>query len=143
MCTFFETFCAVCWTDVFAIPSDGTDIRKSIGLLPSLLRAISTLCKILEHLWVLPIVEIIVKLELINTFQFVLTEGRSIVMHLIGLPFSRVFVTVRNQAAVVPILVHVLHAVIQVTCCYTVLLIFQLQLHLQKLYSYNVKNGVR
>ena len=130
MCTLFETFCVVCWIDVFAIPTDGTDIRKSIGLLPSFSRA---LCKILEHLWVLPIEEIIVKLELINTFQFVLIEGRSIVMHLICLPFFGVFMTVGNQASVVPILVYVLHIVKQVTCCHKVLVLVLVRLQLQKL----------
>ena len=101
-----------------------------MGFLP---RFFGTLCKILQHLRVLPIEEIFVKLELINTFQFVLVEGRSIVMHLIGLPFSRVFVTVRNQAAVVPILVYVLHIVKQLTCYHKVLVLVLVRLQLQKL----------
>ena len=133
MCTFFETFCAVWWTDVFAIPSDGTDIRKSIGLLPSFSRP---LCKVLKHLWVPKIEEIVIPLVLINPFQSFLTEGLSIVVHIIGLPFIWVFVTVGNQAAVVPILVYVLHAEKQLACCY---LVFQLLLQLQKWYSYNVQ----
>ena len=90
---------------MFAIPSVATYIRKSIGLLPSFFHVFGTFCKILQYLWVLPIVEIVVILELINLFQFFLAEGLSIAMHLIGLPFCWVFVTVGNQAAVVPILV--------------------------------------
>ena len=56
-------------------------------------------------------------------------------MHLIGLPFCGVFVTVGNQAAVVPSVVQVLHAEKEVTCRFTVLLIFQLQLRLSQFYS--------
>ena len=97
------------------------------------MRVFSTLCKVLKHLWVPKIEEIVVILEFINTFQFVLIEGRSIVMHLIGLPFSRVFVTVRNQAAVVPILVYVLHIVKQLTCYHKVLVLVLVRLQLQKL----------
>ena len=60
-------------------------------------------------------------------------------MHLIGLPFCRVFVTVGNQAAIIPIHVYGLQkAVKQLTCCHHVLLIFQLQLKIW--YSYNVNN---
>ena len=114
---------------MFAIPSVATYIRKSIGLLPDPFRAFSVLCEVLQHLWVYPIEEIVVILELINLFQFFLAEGLSIAMHLIGLPFCWVFVTVGNQAAVVPNK-HALHMVKQITCCHRVLLIFQLQLHL-------------
>ena len=105
-----------------------------MGLLPSFFHVFPTLCKVLQNLGVLPIVEIVVVLELINFFQFFFTGGLSIVMHLIGLPFCRVFVTVRNQAAVVPLLVHVLHAVKELICRFTVLLIFQLQLRLSKFF---------
>ena len=102
-CTLFETFCVVHWSLVIAIPRNDTDVRKSIGLPPSFSRVFSTLRKILQHLWVLKIFEIVVILELINLFQTFLIECFSIVMHLIGLPFCWVFVTVGNQAAVVPI----------------------------------------
>ena len=87
----------------------------------------------LQHLGVPPIEEIVVILELVNLFQFFLTRSLSIVVHLIGLPFCRVFVAVGNQAAVVPGLVQVLHAVKELPGRNTVLLIFQLQLHLSKL----------
>ena len=120
---------------MFAIPRNGSGIRKSIGLLPCIFHAFGTFCKVLQHLWVLPIVEIVVILEFTNFFQFVFTGSLSVIMHLIGLPFCRVFVTVGNQAAVVPSLVHVLHTVKQLPCRNTVLLIFQLQLRLSKLYS--------
>ena len=109
---------------MFAIPRNGSGIRKSIGLLPCIFHAFGTFCKVLQHLWVLPIVEIVVILELINLFQFFLAEGLSIAMHLIGLPFCWVFVTVGNQTAIIPILVHVLNALVKLACCHNVLLIF-------------------
>ena len=112
-----------------------SDKRKSIRLHPSLFRAFGTPCKVLHHLGVHQIVETVVMLELINLFQLFLVEGLSIVMHLIGLPFCRVFVTVGNQAAVVPLLVHELHAEKELPCQFTVLLIFQLQLRLSKFHS--------
>ena len=74
-------------------------------------------------------------LVLINPFQSFLTESLSIGVHIIGLPFTWVSVTVGNQTAVVPSLVHVLHAEKEIPCCNTVLLIFKLQPHLSKLYS--------
>ena len=115
-----------------------SDKRKSIRLHPSLFRAFGTPYKVLQHLGVHQICKIVVKLELINLFQLFLVEGLSIVMHLIGLPFCRVFVTVGNQAAVVPILVYVLHIVKHLTCCHKVLASSpQLHLQLQKRYSYN------
>ena len=131
-CTLFETFCVVIWIDVFSIPSGETDMRKSISFLPSSFQAFGTFCKVLQYFWVLPIVEILVILELINPFQFFLTGRLSIVVHIIGLPFCWVFVTVWNQAAVVPILVYFLRAVKELTCCHPVLLIFKPQLQLQK-----------
>ena len=70
-------------------------------------------------------------LVLINPFQSFLTESLSIGVHIIGLPFTWVSVTVGNQTAVVPILVYVLHAEKQLACCY---LVFLPQLQLQKLY---------
>ena len=106
-----------------------SDKRKSIRLHPSLFRAFGTPCKVLHHLGVHQIVETVVMLELINLFQLFLVEGLSIVMHLIGLPFCRVFVTVGNQAAIIPF-PH-LQAVKHLSCCF-VLLIFQPQLRLQK-----------
>ena len=118
---------------MFAIPRNGSGIRKSIGLLPCIFHAFGTFCKVLQHLWVLPIVEIVVILESIHLFQFFFTGGLSIVMHIIGLPFCRVFVTVRNQAAVVPILVYVLHIVKQLTCYHKVLVLVLVRLQLQKL----------
>ena len=114
---------------MFSTPSVDTDILKSIGLLPSFFQAFGTHCKVLHHLWVIPIEEIVIILVLINPFQSFLTESLSIGVHIIGLPFIWVFVTVGNQAAVVPILVYVLHAEKQLACCY---LVFQLQLQLQK-----------
>ena len=106
-----------------------------MGLLPSFLHAFRILRKVLQHLGVLPIVEIVVVLELINFFQFFFIGSLSVIMHLIGLPFCRVFVTVGNQAAVVPLLVHELHAEKELPCQFTVLLIFQLQLRLSQFYS--------
>ena len=106
-----------------------------MGLLPSFLHAFRILRKVLQHLGVLPIVEIVVILEFTNFFQFVFTGSLSVIMHLIGLPFCRVFVTVGNQAAVVPLLVHELHAEKELPCQFTVLLIFQLQLRLSKFHS--------
>ena len=106
-----------------------------MGLLPSFLHAFRILRKVLQHLGVLPIVEIVVILEFTNFFQFVFTGSLSVIMHLIGLPFCRVFVTVGNQAAVVPLLVHELHAEKELPCQFTVLLIFQLQLRLSQFYS--------
>ena len=121
MCTFFETFCAVCWTDVFAIPSDGTDIRKSIGLLPCSSQVFCTFGKVLQHLWIRPIEEIFVILELVNLFQLFLVKRLSIVMHLIGLPFCWVFVTKGDQAAVVLTMLTshngFLNVVEQINCC--------------------------
>ena len=111
-----------------------SDKRKSIRLHPSLFRAFGTLCIVLQHLWVHHICIIVVILEVINLFQLFLVGGLSIVMHLIGLPFCRVFVAVRSQAAVVPILVDVLPAVKQLICCHIVLLIFQLKRQLPKWY---------
>ena len=108
-----------------------SDKRKSIRLHPSLFRAFGTPYKVLQHLGVHQICKIVVKLELINLFQLILAEGPSIIMHLIGLPFCRVFVTVGNQTAIISIQ-HMLQIVVQLTCCHKVLLIFQLQLQLQK-----------
>ena len=131
-CTLLETLCVVLWIDMLPIPRVDTDIGNSIRLSPSLSQAFCTLCKVLQHLWVFPVVEIVVILELLNLLQFFLTEGLPVVVHLIGFPFSRVFVTVRDQAPVVPILVHVLHAEIQLACCHPVLLVFQLQVLTKK-----------
>ena len=109
------------------IPRVDTDIGNSIGFFPSLSQAFCTLCKVPQHLWVLPVVEVVVILELLNFVQLIHTEGFPEVVHLIGFPFSRVLVTVGDQATVVPILVHVLHAVKQLACRHLVLLVFQLQ----------------
>ena len=139
----FRSCCNIIWTYVactlFPTTRVKPGVRISIGLLPSFCHAFSTLCKVLQHLWVHKIEEIVVELELINLLQFFLTGGLSIVMHLIGLPFCGVFVTVGNQAAIIPIHVYGLQkAVKQLTCCHHVLLIFQLQLKIW--YSYNVNN---
>ena len=125
-CTLFETLCVVLWIDVFPVPRVATDIGKSVGIFPSLAHASFTLCKVLQHLRVLPVVKVVVILELLNFFHFLLTESPPVGMHLIGLPFLRVFVTVRNEASVVQILVHVLHAVKQLTSRHLILLVFQL-----------------
>ena len=114
------------------IPRVDTDIGNSVGLLPGLSQAFGALCKIPQHLWILPVVEIVVILELRNLLQFLLTESLPVVVHLIGFPFPRIFVTVGYEATVVPILVHVLPAVKQLTCCHLVLLVFQLQVKLTK-----------
>ena len=144
MCTLFTTLCAVCLISfVDSIPSKcrvvmprhGRGVRKSKGFLPGPFHALHTLCKVLKHLGVAPIEEIIVIVELFNLFQFFFTGSLSVVKYLIGLPFCRVFVTVGNQAAVVPSVVQVLHAEKEVTCRFTVLLIFQLQLRLSQFYS--------
>ena len=134
-CTHSETLCGVSLIYGIVIPRIGSDVRKSKGFLPCFFHTFFALCKILKHLGVPPIEEIFVILEFVNLFQFVLTGRLSIVVHLIGLPFCWVFVTVGNQAAVVPILVHVLHAGKELTCCNNVLLIFQLKLYLSEFYS--------
>ena len=100
MCTLFETRCAVHW--IFAIPRNYPYIRKSKGFLPCFSRA---LCKVPHHFWVLPVEKIVVILELVNLFQLFLTGGPSIVVHIIGHPFCRILVTIRDQATIVPILV--------------------------------------
>ena len=90
------------------VPRDGTDIGKSIRLFPSLAHALFALCKGLQHLWVHPVIEVFVILELLNVIQFLLTEGRPVVVHFIGFPFFGVLVTVRDQATVVPMNIDVL-----------------------------------
>ena len=144
MCTLFVALCAVCLISFVdsirrkcgvVIPRHGSGVRKSKGFLPGPFHALHTLCKVLKHFGVAPIEEIIVIVELLNLFQFFFTGSLSVVKYLIGLPFCRVFVTVGNQAAVVPLLVHELHAEKEVTCRFTVLLIFQLQLRLSKFHS--------
>ena len=134
-CTLLETLCVVLWIDVLPVPRVDTDIGKSIGLFPSLPQAFCTLCKVPQHLWVLPVVEVVVILELLNLFQFLLAESFPVVVHLIGFPFPWVLVTIGDQATVVPILVHVLHAVEQLACCHRVLLVFQLQVLTKRNYD--------
>ena len=92
-CTLLETLCVVLWTDVLPVPRVGIDIGNPIRLFPSLLRAFCTLCEVPEHLWVLPVVEVLVILELLNLAELFLAERPPVVVHLIGFPFSRVFVT--------------------------------------------------
>ena len=125
MCALFPTLCAVClisFVDAIprkcgvVIPRYGSDVRKSKGFLPGPFHALRTLCKVLKHLGVAPIEKIVVIVELLNLFQFFFTGSLSVVKYLIGLPFCRVFVTVGNQAAVVPLLVHELHAEKELTC---------------------------
>ena len=130
-CTLSDALCGVPLYCGVALPRKGTDVRKSKALLPSFFGA---LCKVLKHLGVHPIKEIFVILEVVNIFQFCVTRGLSVVVHLIGLPFCRVLVTVGNQAAVIPILVHVLHTVKQLTCCNTIRLIWSSD-QLQKWHS--------
>ena len=79
--------------------------------------------------------EVVVILELLNLFQFLLAESPPVVVHLIGFPFPWVLVTIGDQATVVPILVHVLHAVEQLACCHRVLLVFQLQVLTKRNYD--------
>ena len=45
------------------VPRVDTDIGKPIRLFPSLLQAFRTLCEVPQHLWVVPIVEVVVILE--------------------------------------------------------------------------------
>ena len=124
-CTLFETLCVVLWIDVLPIPRVDTDIWNSIGLFPSLAQGFCTLCKVLQHLRVHPVVEVVVILELLNLVQSLFAKGLSISMHLIGFPFPRIFVTVWDQTAVIPILVHMLHAVKQLTCRHPVVQVLQ------------------
>ena len=124
-CTLLETLCDVCWSHILPVPRDGTDIGKSIRLFPSLAHALFTLCKGLQHLWVHPVIEVVVILELPNFVQGLLIVCHPVVVHIIGFPFLRVLVTVRDQATVVPILVHVLNAGKQLTCRHLELLVFQ------------------
>ena len=124
-CTLKETLCDVWWSYVFAVPRDGTDIGKSIRLFPSLAHALFTLCKGLQHLWVHPVIEVVVILELPNFVQGLLIVGGTVVVHIIGFPFLRVLVTVWDEATVVRILVHVLNAGKQLTCRHLELLVFQ------------------
>ena len=62
-CTLLETLCVVLWMDVLPVPRVDTDIGKPIRLFPSLLQAFRTLCEVPQHLWVVPIVEVVVILE--------------------------------------------------------------------------------
>ena len=123
---------------MFPIPRDGTDIGKFIRLFPCLAQAFCT-CKVLQHLWVHPVIEVVVILELLNLFQFLLSEGPPVVVHIICFPFPRVLVTIGNQATVVIILVHVLHAQEQLACCHLVLLVFQLQVLTKRNYNGRIK----
>ena len=92
-CTLLETLCIVRWIDVLPVPRVDTDIGNPIRLFPSLSQAFCTLCEVPQHLWVLPVVEVVVILELLNLAELFLAERPPVVMHLIGFPFSRVFVT--------------------------------------------------
>ena len=87
-CTLLETLCVVRWSHVFPIPREGTDIGKSIRLFPSLAHALFALCKGLQHLWVHPVIEVVVILELPNFVQGLLIVGGPVVVHFIGFPFS-------------------------------------------------------
>ena len=109
-CTLLETLCVVLWSDVLPVPRVYTDIWNSMRLFPSLSQAFCTFCKRPQHLWVLPVVEVVVILELLNLVQFLLAERIPVFMHLIGFPFPRVLVAEGDQATVVPVLVHVLLA---------------------------------
>ena len=92
-CTLLETLCVVLWSDVLPVPRVYTDIWNSMRLFPSLSQAFCTFCKRPQHLWVLPVVEVVVILELLNLAELFLAERPPVVVHLIGFPFSRVFVT--------------------------------------------------
>ena len=92
-CTLLETLCVVLWIDVLPVPRVDTDIGNSIGLFPSLSQAFCTLGKVPQHLWVYPVVEVVVILELLNLAELFLAERPPVVMHIIGFPFLRVFVT--------------------------------------------------
>ena len=105
-----ETLCVVLWMDVLPVPRVDTDIGNPIRLFPSLSQAFRTLCEVPQHLWVLPVVEVVVILELLNLVQFLLAERIPVFVHLIGFPFPRVLVAEGDQATVVPVLVHVLLA---------------------------------
>ena len=62
-CTLLETLCAVHWKEVLPVPRVETDIGNPIRLFPSLSQAFRTLCEVPQHLWVVPIVEVVVILE--------------------------------------------------------------------------------
>ena len=109
-CTLLETLCVVLWSDVLPVPRVYTDIWNSMRLFPSLSQAFCTFCKRPQHLWVLPVVEVVVILELLNLVQFLLAERIPVFVHFIGFPFPRVLVAEGDQATVVPVLVHVLLA---------------------------------
>ena len=109
-CTLLETLCFVLWNEVLPVPRNETDIGNPIRLFPSLSQAFPTLCEVPQHLRVLPVMEVVVILELLNLAEFLLAERPPVVVHLIGFPLSRVFVTEWDQATVVPVLVHVLLA---------------------------------
>ena len=128
-CTLLETLCFVRWIYIhkLPVPRNGTDIGKSIRIFPSLAHALFILCIGLQHLWVHPVIEVVVILELLNFVQFLLSEGLPVFVHIIGFPFLWVLVTVRDQATVVRILVHVLNAVKQLTCRQLLLLVFQFE----------------
>ena len=127
LCTLLETLCVVRCTHVFPVPREGTDIGKPIRFFPSRAQAFCTLCKVLQHLWVHPVIEVAVMLELLDLVQFLLSEGRPVVVHIIGFPFLWVLVTVWDQATVVPILVYMLLTGKQLTCPNHVLLVFQFE----------------
>ena len=125
VCTLLETICVV-KCSVKSVPRKDTDIGKSIGFFPCFAHAFCT-CKVLQHLWVHKVIEVLVVLELLNLVQLLLTAGRPVVVHIIGFPFFRVLVTVRDQATIVPILVYVLLAEIQLTCPILRLVVFQFE----------------
>ena len=52
-------------------------------------------------------------------------------MHIIGFPLFRILVTIRNQATIVPFLVYALLTLIELTCCFLVFLVPQLDQVLQ------------
>ena len=52
-------------------------------------------------------------------------------MHIIGFPLCRILVTIRNQATIVPFLVYALLTLIELTCCFLVFLVPQLDQVLQ------------
>ena len=79
---------------------------QSIGFFPNFFVLLCILgCEFLEHLWIDPVVEVLVILVGLHFGQHVLCVRGPELRHVVGLPLAGVPVGVGSQAAVVPVLV--------------------------------------
>ena len=100
-CTMPPTSGGVACCCVVPVPVYGSREREAVRLLPGSFRILYVL---LQHFRVDKVVEVGIVLEGLNLFQGFLAECDPIGVHVIGFPVGGVFVTVRRQAAVVPLL---------------------------------------